>query len=293
MTETTHSAGAAAARDLDVRELGGARVLVLGAGVSGPGAVRILDALGAEPVVADSRPEAIARLREALPDGVACEGVDLDRAAELLAVGDGRSSVGLVVTSPGWRPDSPLLVAAVESGVPVWGDVELAWRAVAAELFGPRRTWLAVTGTNGKTTTTSMVAVAARAADDKLATDIVVIDVSDQLVITDCFVLASADNERQVNSVVEEIEDKLREAGHKPLRREGTREGRWALLDYNELVVHVQHVDERDYYSLDRLWKDCPVVEIEGVETSRRSDTAAGGADDSLAPEEPQRDQEL
>ena len=129
-----------------------------------------------------------------------------------------------------------------------------------------------------------MAAVAARAADDKLATDIVVIDVSDQLVITDCFVLASADNERQVNSVVEEIEDK---------RREGTREGRWALLDYNELVVHVQHVDERDYYSLDRLWKDCPVVEIEGVETSRRSDTAAGGADDSLAPEEPQRDQEL
>ncbi|MCT2057659.1 UDP-N-acetylmuramoyl-L-alanine--D-glutamate ligase [Dietzia cinnamea] len=157
MTETTHSAGAAAARDLDVRELGGARVLVLGAGVSGPGAVRILDALGAEPVVADSRPEAIARLREALPDGVACEGVDLDRAAELLAVGDGRSSVGRVVTSPGWRPDSPLLVAAVESGVPVWGDVELAWRADAAELFGPRRTWLAVTGTNGKTTTTSML----------------------------------------------------------------------------------------------------------------------------------------
>ncbi|AWH91742.1 ribosome silencing factor [Dietzia lutea] len=139
-----------------------------------------------------------------------------------------------------------------------------------------------------------MAAVAARAADDKLATDIVVIDVSDQLVITDCFVLASADTERQVNSVVEEIEDKLREAGHKPLRREGTREGRWALLDYNELVVHVQHVDERDYYSLDRLWKDCPVVEIEGVETSRPSDAAAaGGADDSLAPEEPQRDQEL
>lgn len=138
-----------------------------------------------------------------------------------------------------------------------------------------------------------MAAIAARAADDKLATDIVVIDVSGQLIITDCFVLASADTERQVNSVVDEIEDKLREAGHKPLRREGTREGRWALLDYNELVVHVQHVDERDYYSLDRLWKDCPVVEIEGVETSRRSSDDAGNADDSLAPEEPQRDQEL
>ncbi|MGX1769400.1 ribosome silencing factor [Dietzia sp. NPDC055343] len=140
-----------------------------------------------------------------------------------------------------------------------------------------------------------MAAIAARAADDKLATDIVVLDVSGQLVITDAFVLASAETERQVNAVVEEIEDKLREAGHKPLRREGTREGRWALLDYNELVVHVQHVDERDYYSLDRLWKDCPIVEIEGVQTSTRPAGAgsSGAAEDALAPEEPRRDQEL
>ena len=138
-----------------------------------------------------------------------------------------------------------------------------------------------------------MAGIAARAADEKLATDIVAIDVSGQLIITDCFLLASAETERQVNAVVDEIEDKLREAGHKPLRREGTREGRWALLDYNELVVHVQHVDEREYYSLDRLWKDCPVVEIEGVETGRREAASASGADDSLAPEEPQRDQGL
>ncbi|HMT50830.1 ribosome silencing factor [Dietzia sp. UBA5065] len=135
--------------------------------------------------------------------------------------------------------------------------------------------------------------VAARAADEKLATDIVVIDVSGQLIITDCFVLASAETERQVNAVVDEIEDKLREAGHKPLRREGTREGRWALLDYNDVVIHVQHVDEREYYSLDRLWKDCPVVEVEGVETTRRDAASTAGADDSLAPEEPQRDQGL
>ena len=138
-----------------------------------------------------------------------------------------------------------------------------------------------------------MAAVAARAADEKLATNIVVLDVSGQLVITDCFVLASAETERQVNAVVEEIEDKLREAGHKPLRREGTREGRWALLDYNEVVVHVQHVDERDYYSLDRLWKDCPVVEVEGVESASRPASADENTDDSLAPEEPQREQEL
>lgn len=139
-----------------------------------------------------------------------------------------------------------------------------------------------------------VAAVAARAADEKKATNIVVVDVSEQLVITDCFVLASADTERQVASVVDEIEDKLREAGHKPLRREGTREGRWALLDYNDVVVHVQHVDERDYYSLDRLWKDCPVVEVDGVENTGSPASPAGEHhDDSLAPEEPQRDREL
>ncbi|KAA0917264.1 UDP-N-acetylmuramoyl-L-alanine--D-glutamate ligase [Dietzia sp. ANT_WB102] len=160
MTDTTHthsSTEAGSRSGPDVRELAGLRVLVLGAGVSGPGAVRILDALGAEPVVADSRPEAISRLREALPDDVKCAGVDLDRAAELLDGAGGPDRVDLVITSPGWRPDSPLLLAAADAGVPVWGDVELAWRADSAELFGPRRTWLAVTGTNGKTTTTSML----------------------------------------------------------------------------------------------------------------------------------------
>ncbi|MFB9258683.1 Mur ligase family protein [Dietzia aerolata] len=142
--------------EIDVRALSGARVLVLGAGVSGPGAVRILAALGADPVVADSRPEAIERLRAALPAGVTCDGVDLDRAAAMLDT-TATDPVDLVVTSPGWRPDSPLLLAAAGAGIPVWGDVELAWRADEAELFGPRRTWLAVTGTNGKTTTTAML----------------------------------------------------------------------------------------------------------------------------------------
>lgn len=110
-----------------------------------------------------------------------------------------------------------------------------------------------------------MVTIAALAAEDKVATDIVAIDVSDTLVITDAFLIASADNERQVTAVLEEIEDRLREAGHKPLRREGTREGRWALLDYGELIVHVQHDDERDFYGLERLWNDCPRIEIEGL----------------------------
>ncbi|MEU6560340.1 ribosome silencing factor [Nocardia nova] len=110
-----------------------------------------------------------------------------------------------------------------------------------------------------------MSQVAARAADDKLATDVVVLDVSDQLVITDCFVIASAPNERQVGAIVDNVEEKLRLAGHKPVRREGTREGRWVLLDYVDIVVHIQHSDERNFYALERLWKDCPQVEVPGL----------------------------
>lgn len=110
-----------------------------------------------------------------------------------------------------------------------------------------------------------MSQVAARAADEKLATDVVVLDVSDQLVITDCFVIASAPNERQVNAIVENVEEKLRLAGHKPVRREGTREGRWVLLDYVDVVVHIQHSDERNFYALERLWKDCPQVDVPGL----------------------------
>ncbi len=108
-----------------------------------------------------------------------------------------------------------------------------------------------------------MSTVAARAAATKLAEDIVVIDVSGQLVITDCFVIASAGSERQVNAVVDEVEDRMRLAGYKPARREGTREGRWVLLDYVDIVVHIQHQDERNFYALDRLWRDCPLVPVD------------------------------
>lgn len=107
-----------------------------------------------------------------------------------------------------------------------------------------------------------MATIAAHAAASKLADDVVVIDVSGQLVITDCFVIASASNERQVSAIVDEVEEKMRIAGYKPARREGAREGRWVLLDYVEIVVHIQHQDERNYYSLDRLWRDCPVVPV-------------------------------
>lgn len=108
-----------------------------------------------------------------------------------------------------------------------------------------------------------MAAVAALAAASKLAQDVVVIDVSEQLVITDCFVIATATNERQVGAIVDEVEEQMRLAGRKPARREGTREGRWVLLDYVDIVVHIQHTDERNFYALDRLWRDCPVVEVD------------------------------
>ncbi|MFC4603187.1 ribosome silencing factor [Rhodococcus kronopolitis] len=117
---------------------------------------------------------------------------------------------------------------------------------------------------------TEMSRIAALAADEKLATDVVVLDVSDHLVITDCFVIASAATERQVNAIVDNVEEKLREAGHKPVRKEGTREGRWALLDYVDMVVHILHSDEREFYGLERLWKDCPVVPVEGIAAVER-----------------------
>ena len=115
-----------------------------------------------------------------------------------------------------------------------------------------------------------LVHAAARAASDKLAENILAFDVSDQLVITDAFLLASAGNERQVKSIVDEIEDKLREVGAKPVRREGERDGRWVLIDYAEIVVHVQHTEEREFYALERLWRDCPVIKLPADVTSGR-----------------------
>ncbi|MDL5160028.1 ribosome silencing factor [Actinomycetospora termitidis] len=104
--------------------------------------------------------------------------------------------------------------------------------------------------------------VAALAAADKLAHDVVAIDVSERLPLTDCFVIASAPNERQVQAVVDSIEEKLRDSDVKPVRREGTQEARWVLLDFGDVVVHVFHSDERDFYGLERLWKDCPHLEL-------------------------------
>lgn len=116
---------------------------------------------------------------------------------------------------------------------------------------------------------------AALAASDKLASDVVALDVSNQLVITDVFLLCSAPNDRQVKAIVDAVEDKLLTLQAKPIRREGEREGRWVLLDFGELVVHVQHAEEREYYALERLWRDCPVIELPEEARGRRTDPAS------------------
>ena len=118
----------------------------------------------------------------------------------------------------------------------------------------------------------ALALTAANAAAGKKAHNITVLDVSDQLVITDCFVIASAPNERQVQAIVDAVEEKMAAAGSKPVRREGAREGRWVLLDFVDLVVHVQHVEERSFYGLERLWKDCPTIPFD-VDASRADES--------------------
>ena len=123
--------------------------------------------------------------------------------------------------------------------------------------------------------------IAAAAAADKLASDIIAYDVSEQLVITDVFLLCSAANDRQVKAIVDAVEENLRKAGARPVRREGEREGRWVLLDYLDIVVHVQHAEERTFYALERLWKDCPQIplpETVSVGGSRSGGPSAGDA---------------
>ncbi|WP_203338046.1 ribosome silencing factor [Nocardioides limicola] len=117
------------------------------------------------------------------------------------------------------------------------------------------------------------IRTAATAAADKLATDLRAFDVSEQLAITDAFLLATASNERQIGAVVDEIEGRLRQIGAKPIRREGERDGRWVLIDYGDIVVHVQHSEEREFYALERLWRDCPVIDLPDSGSDSGSDS--------------------
>ena len=124
----------------------------------------------------------------------------------------------------------------------------------------------------------TLAKAAAHAAEDKIASSISAIDVTDQLAIAEVFLIISAATERQVGAIVDAVEDAMRAGGAKRVRREGEREGRWVLIDYGDVVIHVQHDEEREFYALERLWKDCPVIEIEGIEPAQRTDTADGAA---------------
>lgn len=103
---------------------------------------------------------------------------------------------------------------------------------------------------------------AARAAASKFGQGIVALDVADRLALTDVFLIVTGETERQVDAIVDAIDEAMREAGSKIIRREGTQELRWVLLDYGDIIVHVQHAEDRDFYGLDRLWKDCEEIEL-------------------------------
>lgn len=103
---------------------------------------------------------------------------------------------------------------------------------------------------------------AAEAASSKKASDIVILEVGPMIGITDYFVIASGNNERQVATIVEEVDGQMRATGLKPYRREGEKERRWVLLDYLDFVVHVFHREDREFYELERLWKSAPRIDL-------------------------------
>ena len=105
--------------------------------------------------------------------------------------------------------------------------------------------------------------IAAHAIIEKLGHDLVAIDMSDQLVLCEVFLIASGQNTPQINAIADEVERKLHEAGEKPARRENGPE--WILIDYSDLVVHIQTNELRRYYMLDRLWNDCPLIPLDAA----------------------------
>jgi ribosome-associated protein len=110
--------------------------------------------------------------------------------------------------------------------------------------------------------THELVQIAAAAADAKGGEDFVAFDVSEPLPLVDAFLLVTGSSERGVAAIADAVEETMLEAGQKRLRREGRQESRWILLDFGDLVVHVFHEEERVFYGLERLWKDCPVIPV-------------------------------
>lgn len=136
--------------------------------------------------------------------------------------------------------------------------------------------------------TRTALLVAARAAEDKLAEDIVAFDVAERLGLTDAFLVASGATERQVNAIVDGVEEELlKQEQLKPIRREGRSDGHWVLLDYGHFVVHVQHAEDREFYALDRLWKDSPSIDLQ---LEGHASPASAGDPELEDPAEPTRD---
>ena len=115
--------------------------------------------------------------------------------------------------------------------------------------------------------TLELTKIAAAALAEKLGSEIVAIDLSEQLVLNQVFLLVTGNHEPQLQALSEEVQKKLAQAGEKPVRKEGS--GSWVLLDYTDLVVHIQSTELRNYYMLDRLWNDCPKIDL-GLEKSVR-----------------------
>jgi ribosome-associated protein len=105
--------------------------------------------------------------------------------------------------------------------------------------------------------------IAARAAVDKFGTELVALDLSDQSVLSEVFLIITASNAKMIDAIADEVEEQLRLVGDKPIRRESSAE--WVLLDYSDLVVHIQSSELRRYYMLDRLWNDCPKIDLDIV----------------------------
>ena len=135
------------------------------------------------------------------------------------------------------------------------------------------------TQNNTEATPRDMAIIAAKAADEKKATDIIVQDVGDLISVTEYFVIVTASNNRQVGAIIDEIEEVERtQAGVKPLHREETRDGSWELLDYGNIVVHVFQPETREYYRLEALWNDAPIMDLAaeaGIEGAVYSDRIA------------------
>ena len=118
----------------------------------------------------------------------------------------------------------------------------------------------------------ALTRVAARAAAEKKAEGIMAIDVSERLALTDVFLILSGDNDRQVRAIVDAIDEAMLKAGARRMLREGLEESHWVLVDYSDIIVHVQQTEDREYYSLERLWKDCPLIGLSDEDAPASAD---------------------